>query len=159
MKKIVSAFFLFLYCTIMLTACSNQSNISAMQAKTIEKAILKAQEDMKNAAENFDADALFKYVLDVNDVIIENGLLRKTRKEALDITKQNLQGIQKLTYSYSHKNINVLSSTTALWTGIGTSKAVLNDGRELTIDFTESIFFVLQNGQWKVLHAHRSSPN
>jgi len=159
MKKKVFHILVFLYCSIMLAACSNQSNVSTMQDNTIQKAILQTQEEMQNAAANFDANALFEYVLDANDVIIENGLLRKTREEAFGITKQNLQGISELTYSYSHKNVNILSPTTALWTAMGTSKATLNDGRELTFDFAESMVFVLKDGQWKVLHAHRSSPN
>ena len=145
--------------SFLLAASSSSSDISTTQQKSIQDEVLKVQEKMKAAAENFDANELFKYVLDVNDVIIENGQLRSTKKDAFDITSKGLEGIKKLTYSYSHKNIKVISSTTALWTAEGTARVVLEDGRSISRDFAETIVFVLQGGQWKVLHAHRSSPN
>lgn len=145
--------------SFLLAAKPYSSDISPVRQKTIQNEIFKVQEKMKAAAENFDANELFKYVLDVNDVIIENGQLRWTKKEALDITSQGLEGIKKLTYSYSHKNIKVISSTTALWTAEGVATVVLEDGSSISKDFAETIVFVLQDGQWKVLHAHRSSPN
>jgi hypothetical protein len=137
----------------------NTGNLSPEQQKAIEKEILKVQEEMKTAAENFKADELFKYVLDVNDVIIEDGVLQPSRREALNITRQGLQGIKELSYNYNHKNITVISPNTALWTGTGTTNVVLDDGRNFINDFAETIIFVLKNGQWKVLHAHRSAPN
>jgi hypothetical protein len=159
MKKIASIIVVLTFVSLLYAASFNPKNITTAQHASIEKEILKVQEEMKKAAENFDAEALFEHVLDSNDVIIENGLLRHTRKDALDITKQNLQGITELTYSYNHKNISVISSTTALWTGQGTTKIILEDGRNIINNFAESIVFVLQDGRWQVLHAHRSAPN
>ncbi len=142
-----------------LAAVSSKNDASPAQQKNIAAEVLKVHEEMKKAAENLDADALFKFVLDVNDVIIENGVLRSTWKNASDATRQGFQGIKELSYSYNHTNINVISPEAALWTGSGTTTAALADGRKITIDFAESIVFVLRDGQWKVLHAHRSSPN
>ena len=159
MKKF---FILIIALTSMLVLCaarSNQNDISAAQKNSIEKEILKVHEEMKKAGEKFDADELFKYVLDVNDVIIENGVQRSTWKNAYDATRQGFQGINELSYTYKHTKINVISTTVALWTGSGTTTATLTDGRKLTIDFAETIIFMLRDGQWKVLHAHRSSPN
>ena len=144
--------------SLFLAAMENHSDFSPAQQKTIQNEILKVQEKMKTAAESLDVDELYKHVLDVNDVIIENGELRNTRKEALGITKQGFQGIRELTYTYKHKNIAVLSPGNALWTGTGTTTVILEDGREITRDFAETLVFILRNGQWKVLHAHRSSP-
>ena len=158
--KIVLKFILVLICiSAVWAAQDNRTNLEPDQQEAIKKAILQVHSEMKTAAENFNADELFKYVLDVNDVIIENGGLRPTRKEALDITRQGLQGIKKLSYTYNHKNIIVISPNTALWTGIGTTNVVLDDGRNFINDFAETMIFVLQEGQWKVLHAHRSTPN
>lgn len=159
MKNLSAAILIFVIVCLSLAVGSNQNLIPPAQQKNIEKEILKIHEDMKKAAENFNTDALFQHVLDSNDVIIENGVIRQTRKDAYEITKQNLEGIKKLTYSYNHKNIAIISSTTAIWTGQGTIKVKLDDGREITRDFAETIVFDLQDGQWKVLHAHRSSPN
>ena len=158
--KIVLKFILVLICISVVWATQdNRTNLEPYQQEAIKKAILQVHSEMKTAAENFNADELFKYVLDVNDVIIENGGLRPTRKEALDITRQGLQGIKKLSYNYNHKNITVISPNTALWTGTGTTNVVLDDGRNFINDFAETMIFALQEGQWKVLHAHRSVPN
>ena len=146
---------LFLLCAAMSTG----NDVSSTREEIIRKQILEVQEEMKAAAENFHPDELFNYVLDVNDVIIENGLLRTTRKDALNITRQGFEGIKELIYTYNHKNIRVISPSTVLWTATGTTTFALEDGREITRDFAETLVFVLQDGQWKVLHAHRSSPN
>jgi len=153
MKKLISIIIILTCVSFLLAAKSNQNVISPAQQKSIEKEILKAQEEMQKAANNFNADELFKFVLDVNDVIIENGELRATRKAALDITKDGFKGIKELTYTYNHKNINVISPTAALWTGTGTTNIVLEDGRKITSDFAETVVFVLRDGYWKVLHA------
>jgi hypothetical protein len=159
MKKIFISIIVLSSITVLSIARSNQNAISPAQKKNIEGEILKAQVEMKRAAEKLDADTLYKFVLDVNNVIIENGILKSTWKNAYDTTKQGFQGIKELSYTYNHTNINVISPITAIWTGSGLTNATLTDGRKITIDFAETIVFVLQDGNWKVLHAHRSSPN
>ena len=151
---------LFFSCiSIIWAAQNNTGTLLPDRQDAIKKAILQVHSEMKTAAENLKTDELFKYVLDVNDVIIEDGVLQSTRREALNITRQGLQGIKELSYNYNHKNITVISPNTALWTGTGTTNVVLDDGRDFINDFAETIIFVLQEGQWKVLHAHRSAPN
>ncbi|MBN1974156.1 MAG: nuclear transport factor 2 family protein [Sedimentisphaerales bacterium] len=159
MKKVFSTILILTLVSVLFAARSNPGDISPAQQKTIKNEILKVHDEMKKAGESLNADELFKYVLDVNDVIIENGVLRATRKTALDITKDGFQGIKELTYTYNHKNINVISPTAALWTGTGATNIVLEDGRKITSDFAETIVFVQRDGRWKVLHAHRSSAN
>jgi hypothetical protein len=159
MRKVFISIFVLTGITVLCIARSNQDAVSHVQQKNIEGEILKAQVEMKKAAEKLDADALYKFVLDINNVIIENGVLRSTWKNAYDITKKGFQGIKELSYTYNHTNINVISPTTALWTGSGLTDMTLTDGRKITIDFAETIIFVLRDGHWKVLHAHRSSPN
>jgi uncharacterized protein (TIGR02246 family) len=134
--------------------------VPAEQQKAIEKAILEVHAKMKKAAENRDADALYDFVLDTDKgVIIEDGRLLRTRKEALDSTRQGLQGITDLSYTYNQKHITVISPTVALWVADGTSSVTINDGRKISVPFAETIIFVQRDGQWKVLHAHRSAPN
>jgi len=114
---------------------------------------------MKKAAENLDADTLYNCVLDMSKgVIIENGKLFLTRKDSLDSTKQGLEGFKGLYYSYNQKYITVISPTSALWVAEGVVLATLEDGRKISSPFAESIVFVNKGGQWKVLHAHRSTP-
>jgi hypothetical protein len=157
MKKLFISILILVSIFLLCAARSNQNDITTAQKNSIEKEISKVHEEMKKAGEKLDADTLFKYVLDTNDVIIETGEIRATRKEAYESTKQGFQRIKSLSYTYSHNNINVLSPAVALFTGSGTTTATFEDGLNITIKFAETIIFVLRDGQWKVLHAHRSS--
>jgi hypothetical protein len=84
----------------------------------------------------------------------------KTRQEALNATKEGLQGLKDISYTYNQKHITLISPTVALWVADGTTSAtIIEDGREINVDFAESIIFIQKDGQWKVFHAHRSVPN
>ena len=140
-------------------SCQNEMPAGRQSDADIEKAILKVQSAMQKAAEKLDADALYKYVLDTDKgAIIENGRLFLTREDALESTKRGLKGLKALSYSYSRKYITVMSPTSALWVGEGTTTATIADGRQITSPFAESIVFVNRGGKWRVLHAHRSAP-
>ncbi len=157
MKKIVSAIVILLCVSVLLAANSNQNVISPAQQKSIEKEILKVHENMKKAGESLNTDELFKYVLDVNDVIIENGELRSTRKEAYENTKQGFAAIKAISYNYKHINVIVISQTAAVLTGSGTTTATFSSNLKIDVDFVESIVYAFRDGQWKVINAHRSS--
>lgn len=153
---------------ILVSACvsvvqavqNNKSGMPLEQQQAIEKAILKVHSEMKKAAENRNVEALYDFVLDTDKgVIIEDGRLSRTRQEALDSTKRGLQGMTDLSYTYNQKYITVISPTVALWVGEGASSATIEDGRKISVPFAETIVFVQRDGQWKVLHAHRSLPN
>jgi ketosteroid isomerase-like protein len=92
-------------------------------------------------------------------VIIEDGHIRWTRQEASSSTRQGLQGLKDLSYTYTQKYVTEVSPAVTLWVGEGTSAATLQDGRQISAPFAETIVFVQRDGQWKVLHAHRSVPN
>lgn len=138
----------------------NSEKMSIEQQQALEKAIVDVQAKMQQAAQLGDVDALYAYVLEMDKgVIIEDGRIRWTRQEALSATKQGLLGLKELVYSYTKKNVTAISPDVALWVGEGTSSATLQDGRQISAPFAESILFVKQEGQWKVFHAHRSVPN
>jgi ketosteroid isomerase-like protein len=114
---------------------------------------------MRRAAERLQVDALYAHVLETDTPpIIEDGRLKPTRTAALQSTAQGLRGLTSLSYAYTHESVTVISPTTMLWVGEGTASATLVDGREIAAPFAETIVFVKRNDQWKVLHAHRSSP-
>jgi len=144
-----------------LLSKNDKSDTATDQNTTIEKAILKVHSDMMKAGENQDANALFSHVLDqCKGVIVQNGRIMMTRQEALDATRQGLQGLKDISYKYKQKHITVISPTVALWVADGTTSAtIIDDGREINVPFAETIIFVLRDGQWKVLHSHRSIPN
>ena len=157
MKKSVSLVIVLALISFLYAANSNQNSLSSAQEKSIKNEILKVHKNMQKAAESLNADELFKYVLDVNDVIIENGELRPTRKEAYENTKQGFAVIKAISYNYKHININVISPTAAVLTGSGTTTATVQGDFKIDLDFVESIVFALRDGQWKVINAHRSS--
>ena len=125
-----------------------------------EAAIRSSLREMRAAAERMDAEALYAFVLDTRvPPVIENGVLASTRQVALERTTLGFQGLASLSYLYNHESIVMLSANTALWIGDGTASARLEDGRELSIPFAETVVLVEDAGLWKVLHAHRSVPN
>ncbi len=140
---------------------NNKSPLSAEQQKAIEQEILKVHVEMVKAAENADADGLFNYVLDeCKGVIVQDGRITMTRQEALDVTRQGIQGLKDISYKFNNKHITIISPTLAIWVADGTtSVTIIEDGRQLNFPFAETIVFTLKDGQWKVLHAHRSVPN
>ncbi|MGN6370145.1 MAG: nuclear transport factor 2 family protein [Phycisphaerae bacterium] len=126
----------------------------------LEQSINQLHAELRAAAERLDADALYSHVVDSNaGPIIEDGRLYPTRQEALASTRQGFARLASVSYTYDHKYVTQLSPTTVLWVADGSSSATLPDGRQITAPFAETIVFTLQDNQWKVLHAHRSTPN
>ena len=153
---------LVLACISVVWAVQNdKSDISKEQQAAIEKAILKVHLEMMKAGENRNAEALFSHVLEMNKgVIIQDGVISMTRQQALDTTRQALQGLKDVSYKYNQKHITVISPTIALWVADGTTSATLIDSElEINVSFAESILFIQKDGKWKVFHAHRSVPN
>jgi ketosteroid isomerase-like protein len=142
-----------------LLASRPQYRSPATSQEDIEAAIRAVQAQMQRAAERLDAPALYAHVVDgPTPPVIENGQLADTRVAALARTAQGFQALTSVSYTYTRQSITVLSATTALWIGVGTASAVLADGRTIDAPFAESIVFVERDGQWMVLHAHRSGP-
>ncbi|MCL4705462.1 nuclear transport factor 2 family protein [bacterium] len=160
MSNTMRAFLVMACVPFVLMAQHDAKKMSSEQQQTIEQAIIDTQAKMQQAAQRGDVDALYAYVLEMDKgVIIEDGRIRWTRQDALNATKQGLQGLKDLVYSYTKKNVTAISPDAALWVGEGTSSATLQDGRKISVPFAESILFVQKEGQWKVFHAHRSVPN
>ncbi len=157
MKKIVSLVIVLTFISILWASNSNQSGVSPAQQKSIENEILKVHKNIQKAGESLNADELFKYVLDVNDVIIENGEIRPTKKDAYENTKQGFQAIKAISYNYKHINVIVISQTAAVSTGSGTTTATFSGDLKIDVDFVESMVYAFRDGQWKVINAHRSS--
>jgi ketosteroid isomerase-like protein len=126
----------------------------------VEAAIRAVQTELRRAAERLDAPALYAHVVDGDTPpIIENGRLAQTWDAARARTAQGFQSLASVRYAYTSERITVLSATAALWIAEGTASATLADGRRIEALFAQSIVFVLRDGRWQVLHAHRSAPN
>jgi ketosteroid isomerase-like protein len=125
----------------------------------IEKAVLARLGEIQSAAQRLDPEKVFSFVLE-NDqgALVQNGRLFLTRTEALESTRQGFQRLQKVEYTFDQQHVTLLSPTVALAIGQGSSCATTTDGRTFTNPFVQSVVLVLTNGEWKVFHAHRSTP-
>jgi ketosteroid isomerase-like protein len=142
-----------------LTGFASAGEMGSAEREAIERAVLEVSAKMERAAEAMDADRLFEFVLE-NDKgsIIQGGRMLRTRSEALESTRTGLQGLEKVDYVFHQQHVTVVSPTVALVTAEGSSSLQTTDGRTVTLPFAQSVLFVLSDGQWKVLHAHRSFP-
>jgi hypothetical protein len=123
----------------------------------IRKAILARMAEIQAAAESFDADKVFSFVLENNaGALAQNGRLFLTREEALESTKRGFQGLQHIEYKFDEQHITLLSPTVALAVGDGVSSGKGADGRTFSGRFAQSVIFVLTDGEWRVFHSHRS---
>lgn len=133
---------------------------AASSDDSIEVAIRAVHARMQQAAEHLDAQALYGHVLDTGTPpIIEDGVVYRDRATALAMTSTALQRISRIAYHYTRQHVTVLSPTLALWIGEGTATATRADGNEFGAPFAETVLFARRDGQWQVLHAHRSAPN
>jgi ketosteroid isomerase-like protein len=145
--------FSFAIATAVLAAASyslGQSRDSRLDARG---QILARLDQIQQAAQSF------SFVAENDDgAMISNGQLFLTRKDALDSTKAGFQGVQKISYKFDRQSVSMLSPTTALAVGEGSSTVTLDDGRVRTGHFAQTVVLVLTNGEWKVFHSHRSFP-
>jgi hypothetical protein len=144
-----------------LAARSNSADTSSLeQQQAIEKTVLKTFEQMNQAEINLDADKFFSHILDFDKgLIIQDGQMFKTRREAYETVKEGFEGVSQLKRVYEQKYVTIISPEAALLTASGTSTVTLPDGRVLSSPFAASLVYVLRDGQWKVLHGHYSIPN
>lgn len=141
---------------VMITQAQSNSNRGS---STVQQEVSARLKDIQNAAEALDPDKVFSFVLENNQgALAQNGELFLTRAEALESTRQGFQSVQKVSYHFDQQHVTALSPTVALATAAGSTSATLNDGRTFNTRFAQSVVLVLTNGQWKVLHAHRSFP-
>jgi hypothetical protein len=158
-RKPLSITFTILLALAAIVTVSFGQATKTSDTSNIERAVLARLAEIQSAAEALDPDKVFSYVLE-NDKgsLAQNGVLLLTRKEALESTRRGFQGLKKVAYTFDQQHVTVISPTVALATGEGSSSFTTTDGRVYTTRFAQSVVFVLTNGEWKVLHSHRSFP-
>jgi len=133
---------------------------AAVDEAAIEKAVLAVHAKMAKAEKAFDPEAFFEEIADFDKgLIIQDGVLFKTRQEALDVVRTGFEGVSKIDRTYDQTYVTVISPQTALLTGSGTSSVTLVDGRVFSRPFAVSMVFVLRGGQWQLLQGHYSAPD
>jgi uncharacterized protein (TIGR02246 family) len=140
-------------------ASSGSSSVPVDQQKAVEKAVLDVHAKMMDAEKSRDMDRFFSYILDSDKgCIIQDGVLYKTRKEALDAVKAGFQRLSKVERKYDQTYVTAVSSESALLTATGTVVATTTDGQSVSSPFAVSMVFAVRDGQWKVLQGHYSTP-
>ncbi len=133
------------------------ANDQASDPAAIEKAVVEAYHRIN--ASGMDMDRFFADILDFdNGMIIQNGLLFKTRQEAYDAVKKGFEGVTKVQRNYDQTYVRILSAKHALLTGTGVTKIELANGQSFNSPFAVSLVFQLDHGQWKILQGHYSTP-
>ena len=110
MKRQYSALVLCLS-TFLLASCSNRLTESKIAG--IDKEILKVHAELTAAAENRDADAMFEYILDSDETVIQTGDVAQTRQQALESVRRSFQQFSKIRYEFDEKQVTVLSPDSA----------------------------------------------
>ena len=160
MSNVIKAVVVLACVSIVWAAQSNTGGMSAEQHKAIEKAVLEVHGKMMEAEKSLDAEKFFSHIADFDKgLIIQDGMLFKTRQEALDAVEMGFQSVAKVERTYNQTYVTVPSPKTALLTAQGTSSVTLSDGRTLSGPFAASMVFVLRGGQWMLLQGHYSTPN
>jgi uncharacterized protein (TIGR02246 family) len=127
--------------------------------KSVKDAVLAVSAEMTKAGEAADADRLFSYMLETDKgSVIQNGVFLATRQEALERVRNNLRGISRIQYRWKRQYVTVLSPEVAVLTAEGESTATTTAGDTFTTPFAQTVVFVLRAGNWKVIHAHQSTP-
>jgi len=137
----------------------DDQTLSDSKRAAIEQAVLEANEQTTRAAQDLDVDRLFSFMLDTGKgSVIQSGVLVLTREQALSQTRNNFRGISRIEYRWKQRHVTVISPTVALLVGEGESSATTAQGATFVTPFAQTAVFVLTGGQWKILHAHHSSP-
>lgn len=123
-----------------------------------EQQVLAVNAEMIAAANRLDVDAFFAHILDTDrGLIVQNGTIFRTRREAYDAVKRGMQGITKLDRRIDAPRVTFAGPDVALLVGDGRTTATLQDGRQMEHRFAVSLVFVRSGATWKLLHGHYSA--
>lgn len=137
---------------------SEGQTISEKQTVLIKNQVDSVFQKMIALAENLDFDKLSSGVNDKHRAgFVSNGKYYAAYNTLINDVKSLSQGISKQNISIKEKKITVLSDKIVLLTASGTSKAIINDGRELSADFHWSFIFEKFDNNWKVIYSHQSN--
>jgi ketosteroid isomerase-like protein len=123
-----------------------------------ERDIVAVHNQITQAAQRLDADAMFAHISGWGAVdIVQNGV-PASRDQALQQMKAGFAGLQKLEYRWKIIYTVNVSPDAALLVAQGESTATTGSGSVVTTPFIQTALYMRMNGAWKMLHAHHSSP-
>jgi hypothetical protein len=145
---------------VLFSLAASLASAADADEPAIRKAVLAVHNRMADAMRSLNTDKFFESIRDSGPgTIIDDGVLRLSRAEALDAVKRGLQGVASVDRKYNRVDVSVLAPTVALVTGEGIATFVLADGRSISSPFAVTELFVLTAGEWKLAHGHHSTPN
>ena len=135
-------------------AWCGEESMTVERVTAAEKAVLNRLTEIQSAAELLDANKVFSYVAD-NDkgALVQNGRVLLTRNDAMEATKRAFAN-----YQIDTQHVTMLSPSAALVIGEGTATVETKGELSRSRRFAQSVVLVLRDGEWKVLHTHRSYP-
>ena len=135
----------------MLASCNQNLKKSKMAA--VESEVLAVHEKMIKAAEALDTEKMFQYILDSEETVIQNNDRIENRQQAMQSVSKSFEGVRKLRYHIEQRQVAVLSPTMAEMTVKGKSVIITDDNRVFTTPFSQTLRFVLTDGEWKIQYA------
>lgn len=133
---------------------------SSQDEAAIRQAVLAANTRITAAANALDVDTMFDAIVNTDQrLIIQDGRLLPPSRQARETIRRGFAAVASIHRQFDHTEVTVLSGDTALLVGTGSSTVTLRDGQTVTSPFAVSNLFILQEGQWKILHGHYSLPN
>ena len=148
--------FLVLFFCISLFGQNSGSELSEIDIQQIEAEILKINDEVIEAAELADVEAMFSVIAE-DGTIIRNGDLMLSKSEAFTFYQQAYQRVQKVEYRFNEQKVQVLSKKSALMIASGESIVTTTDNRIFRTSFAQTIILQKVGCTWKVLHTHVST--
>jgi hypothetical protein len=141
-------------CLAVLTLAACNQNLTKPKMAAVESEVLAVHEQMIKAAEALDTEKMFQYILDSEETVIQNNDRIENRQQAMQSVSKSFEGVRKLQYHIKQRQVTVLSPTMAEMTVKGKSVMITDDNRVFTTPFSQTLRFVLTDGEWKIQYAH-----
>jgi uncharacterized protein YlxW (UPF0749 family) len=136
---------------LLLASCSQNLTISKKAA--VESKVLAVHDQMIKAAEALDTEKMFHHILDSEETVIQNNDRIENRQQAMQSVSKSFEGVRILQYHIEERQVAVLSPTMAEMTVKGKSLMITDDNRVFTTPFSQTLRFVLTDGEWKIQYA------
>lgn len=136
---------------------STGQTLTKKQTEQIKNQVDSVFQKMVLLAEKLDFNQLSSGVDDTREAgFITNGKYYAHYATLIEDVKSNARGLSRQNISVKEKKISVLSDKLTLMTVSGVSKAILDDGREISADFHWSFVYEKIHNSWKVIYSHQS---
>ena len=133
--------------------------VFAQDNAVIEKAILSVHNQVTRAAEDRDLDRLFSFMAETSKgSIVQNGVLSLTPADAKAKVAPGFSAPVRVAYRWKQQHVTVLAPAIVLLVSEGDTIVNPEGQPQVTVPLVQTLVWVQRDGEWKILHAHQSSP-